>query len=70
MFCDTEMQQRPGREDSKVTSMCLEGETANESPDSLGKGLVEEFGCYPKTARWRQETGEGKISSVAVRQGQ
>lgn len=52
MLCGTEMQQRPGREDNKVTSMCLEGEAANESPDSLGRGLVEEFGCYPKTPCW------------------
>lgn len=49
MLRGIEMQQKPAGEDNKVTSMSLERETANELPDSLGKGLVEEFGCYPKT---------------------
>lgn len=69
MLRGIEMQQKPAGEDNKVTSMSLERETANELPDSLGKGLVEEFGCYPKTPCQWQETGEGKISSVAVGQG-
>lgn len=65
-----EMHWKPGGQDDKVTSMSLERETADELPDSLEKGLVEEFGCCPRTACCCHETGEGEISCVAVEQGQ
>lgn len=49
-MCGIEVQQRLGGGDHKVICVSLEREAAKDSPDSLRRGLVEEFGCYPKTS--------------------